>query len=88
VIYLQPRLTPGRGEHNGLQIGESMDVPTRVHPVGRSPAGEHVCDLTSSGEVVGIDDAGAVYLAGIVWAEDGEPIGPQEQPAKPASHVP
>lgn len=32
----------------------------------------HACDPTSLGMTVALDEAGTLYLAGIVWAEDGE----------------
>jgi hypothetical protein len=51
--------------------GETVALALRLDKNGEVAA-LHACDPTSQGRAIAIDEAGVVYLAGVVWAEDGE----------------
>ncbi|WAS95335.1 outer membrane protein assembly factor BamB family protein [Nannocystis punicea] len=51
--------------------GEMVALALRLDKNGEVAA-LHACDPTSQGRAIAIDEAGVVYLAGVVWAEDGE----------------
>ncbi|MFY0538872.1 PQQ-binding-like beta-propeller repeat protein [Nannocystis pusilla] len=51
--------------------GEMVALALRLDKHGEVAA-LHACDPTSQGRAIAIDEAGVVYLVGVVWAEDGE----------------
>lgn len=59
-----------------LAIGATLHDTQVALALRLGPDGEvtalHACDPTSDGQGIALDEAGTIYLAGVVWAEDGE----------------
>ncbi|MCY1064451.1 hypothetical protein OV090_06750 [Nannocystis sp. RBIL2] len=55
---------------SGTLNGAAMAMAMRLTPNGDTEV--RVCDSASEAQAIAIDEAGVIYLAGIVWAEDGE----------------